>query len=480
MGYDYRNGSSNPVGSVAPLGGPTYDITQTIAAYLARLPASKVILGVPYYGRAWSTDSDKLHAKNISGTKYGASVTVVYGTAREFVVDHGRRWDPVDGVAWTAYRRQNCTAAYGCVNPWRQLYYDDAQALGLKYDLINRYNLRGAGIWALGYDGTRTELYQLLKAKFITDTVPPKISASTISTPIISPNGDGRLETTTVALTVTGHLKFGWSVQPVVNGVAGPAIRTGSQTGKTVVFTWNGRNDAGAVVADGAYRITVWTADASNNKASVQKSVTVDRRGSVVTLGASTSFISPNGDGKSDSTTLTMKADEAVTGTARLLDKNGTSVRKWSFSGAASRSWVWTGRDSAGRTVADGRYTLRVSGLDRAGNQTVSQMTVRVDRTIRSVTWSRSSFAPRAGQKARVTFALRRSATVSVSIYEGSTLVRKVWTNRALAAGTYGWTWNGKTADGAFVKPGTYKAVIDAGSWIGWSRFTRNVTVKAP
>ncbi len=72
-------------------------------------------------------------------------MTVVYGTARQYAVDHGRKWDAVEGVAYTTYRRQNCTDAYGCVNPWRQIYYDDAQALGLKYDLINRYNLRGRG-----------------------------------------------------------------------------------------------------------------------------------------------------------------------------------------------------------------------------------------------------------------------------------------------------------------------------------------------
>jgi flagellar hook assembly protein FlgD len=75
---------------------------------------------------------------------------------------------------------------------------------------------------------------------------------------------------------------------------------------------------------------------------------------------------------------------------------------------------------------------------------------------------------------------LRRAATVTVSIYQGSTLVRRIWTNRALTAGTWGWTWNGRTAAGALVKPGTYKAVVDATSWIGWSRFTRTVTVKAP
>ncbi|OGO53935.1 MAG: hypothetical protein A2Z32_14160 [Chloroflexi bacterium RBG_16_69_14] len=480
MGYDYRNGSSDPVGSVAPLGGPTYDITDTVKAYLDRLPASKVILGVPYYGRAWSTDTELLHARNISGTKYGASVTVVYGTAREYAVNHGRRWDPVDGVAWTAYRRENCTATYGCVNPWRQLYYDDAQALGLKYDLINRYNLRGAGIWALGYDGTRTELYQVLADKFITDTIPPTISGSTLSTSIISPNGDGRLETTTVGVAVTGHIRFGWTVQPLVDGVVGPPVRSGSVTGKTVTFTWNGRDDTGAVVPDGPYRITIWTADASDNRASVQKTVTVDRQPATLTLAASPTFISPNGDGHSDRTTLSMRADAWISGSARILDRNGTQVRKWIVTRTATGSWVWDGRDSAGRTVADGRYTFRVWGLDRAGNGSIRSLTARVDRTIRSVAWSRSSFVPRSGQKDRLTFVLRRAATVTVSIYQGSTLVRRIWTNRALTAGTWGWTWNGRTAAGALVKPGTYKAVVDATSWIGWSRFTRSVTVKAP
>ena len=140
----------------------------------------------------------------------------------------------MEGVAWTSYRRQNCTAAYGCVNPWREIYYDDPQALGLKYDVINRYNLRGAGIWALGYDGTRPELYQALKDKFVTDTIPPRISSASLSTPIISPNGDGRLDTTTMRVNVTGHVKFGWIVQPVTASGTGPAVRTGTMTAQPV------------------------------------------------------------------------------------------------------------------------------------------------------------------------------------------------------------------------------------------------------
>ena len=208
--------------------------------------------------------------------------------------------------------------------------------------------------------------------------------------------------------------------------------------------------------------------------------MTVDRRAAGVTLGASPGWISPNGDGHSDRTRLSWKADERIAGTARLFDKNGTTVRRWTFAAGTAGSWVWNGRNTAGTTVADGRYTLRVEGLDRAGNQTIRDLTVRVDRTIRSVTWARSSFTPRAGQKDRLTFVLRRKATVTVAIYQGSTLVRRIWTGRALAAGTYGWTWSGKTAAGAFVKPGTYRVVVDATSWIGPSRFARNVIVRAP
>ncbi|MEO8437328.1 MAG: glycosyl hydrolase family 18 protein [Chloroflexota bacterium] len=478
MGYDYRNGSSSPVGSVAPLGGPSYDITDTIRSYVGRVPASKVILGVPYYGRAWSTSTSAFGAKNISGVKNGASTTVVYSTARQYAVDHGRLWNATEAVAWTVYRRKNCTATYGCVTPWRQLYFDDAKALGLKYDAVNRYNLRGAGIWALGYDGTRTELYGMLKAKFITDTVPPVITGVSISPTVISPNGDGRMDSATMRVSVTGHLRFGWVVRSFTDGIAGPSLRSGSLDSKAVVYTWDGRTAAGALAPDGDYQITLWMADASDNRASVSRAVTVDQRAAVVNVTSSSGFISPDGDGHSDSTRLAMTADERISGAARIFDRNGGTVRRWTFSAVSAGSWAWNGRNAAGATVADGRYTFRVAGLDRAGNATTRDITLRVDRTIRSLTWAHSSFTPRTGGKDRLTVALRRSATVTVSIYGGSTLIRRIWTNRPLAAGTYGWTWNGRTAAGALVKPGTYRAVVEATSWIGASRFTRNVTVR--
>ena len=173
MGYDYRRASSRVAGSIAPLSGPEYDLTDTVAAYTTRISPSKVILGVPWYGRAWSTPSDDPHARNISGTKYGGVAEPTYAQAYDLLAAYGRRWDSVEQAPWTAYRKRTCTPAYGCVTSWRELYVDDAASLKLRYDLVNRIALRGAGIWALGFDDGHPELRAALANKFLTDRTAP-------------------------------------------------------------------------------------------------------------------------------------------------------------------------------------------------------------------------------------------------------------------------------------------------------------------
>ncbi|HUQ78237.1 MAG TPA: glycosyl hydrolase family 18 protein [Patescibacteria group bacterium] len=188
MGYDYRTSASSPVGSIAPLSGTGYDIRDTVAAYTARVAPAKLILGVPYYGRAWSTTSDAVHAANTSSTTTGASTTVVYSTAADYLAQYGRRYEAAEEVAWTAYQRENCTTG-GCVTSWRQLYVDDATALGAKYDLVNSYDLRGAGIWALGYDGTRPELWTAIGTNFLAsaDAAPPVAGVRTLAARQLNP-----------------------------------------------------------------------------------------------------------------------------------------------------------------------------------------------------------------------------------------------------------------------------------------------------
>ncbi len=220
MGYDYRGSGSSPVGSIAPLAGPRYDIADTLDAYLARVPASKLILGVPYYGRAWSTDSSALNARNISGSTYGYSSAVVYGSAMDYLAANGRRYDALEQVAWTLYHTDSCTGS--C---WRQLYVDDVQALGAKYDLVNRRGLRGVGMWALGYDGTRPELYRLLRQKFVDDTTPPVVGIDVLPT---SQSSEGFRVTWSA---YDDNAIASYDVQVATNGGAWQTWLTGTSSG---------------------------------------------------------------------------------------------------------------------------------------------------------------------------------------------------------------------------------------------------------
>jgi spore germination protein YaaH/flagellar hook assembly protein FlgD len=480
MGYDYKGSSAGTAGSIAPIGGPVYDIADTLAAYTSRIAASKVILGVPYYGRAWSTATDDLNATTTSAAKFGSSVTALYETAIELAADNGRRFDPIEGSAWTAYQRENCSKTYGCVTGWRQLYYDDAATLAAKYDLVNQYDLRGAGIWALGYDGSRPELYAVLKDKFITDTVPPVISASAVSSAAFSPNGDGRLDTTTMRLTATGLIRYGWRVQPLYDGTADPSILEGEAEGTTPTFTWNGLGADGQPVPDGAYRLTLWAADASNNRSAVGEVIVVDGVRPALTSSAAPVTISPNGDRRFDTTDLGMVSSELVTGRARVIDRTGVTVRTWKFAGLTTGSWTWDGMDEAGKPVPDRKYDFRIDAVDPAGNGTVLTLPIVVDRTIVDITWAQKAFTPADGERDKLTVQLLRPATVSVSIYQGKTLVRRALVDKAMPKGNWTWSWNGLNGHRELVEPGVYTAAVTTTTALGVSRLTRTVTVEAP
>jgi spore germination protein YaaH len=160
MGYDFRGGSPATTGSIDPLVSPSvYDLTNAVDAFRAQAPASKIILGLPWYGHAWSTwGRNDLNAPPADPTIYGRPASVPYSTAAGLAAmtdsTHlGKLYDTHEQTAWTAYLGNYTTdgVQMGQLS-WRELYFDDAQALSAKLDAIDGWNLRGAGIWALGYD----------------------------------------------------------------------------------------------------------------------------------------------------------------------------------------------------------------------------------------------------------------------------------------------------------------------------------------
>ena len=77
------------------------DVNQAVADPGGRAP-SRIIWGVPYYGRAWRTQSNALNAPTVPGAA-GNSVANYYPANLALAAQHGRLWDAFGKVPWFAY-----------------------------------------------------------------------------------------------------------------------------------------------------------------------------------------------------------------------------------------------------------------------------------------------------------------------------------------------------------------------------------------
>ncbi len=162
MAYGYWWNGSSTAGPVSPLTGSNYNVTRTVNEYLQQTgyAADRIILGLPYYGIEWQTTSDQVGAGT---TSYGESRT--YQTAVQNAQTYGRRWHDGYKNPWYAYFQNNS---------WHQCWYDDSLSLSYKYQLALAKQLAGIGIWALGYDGPRPELWGAIEDHFFAaDSFPP-------------------------------------------------------------------------------------------------------------------------------------------------------------------------------------------------------------------------------------------------------------------------------------------------------------------
>ena len=159
MGYGYHWSGSSTTGPNSPLTGSGYTITWTVIDYLNKtnFQSEKLILGCPYYGFVWPSTSG-IPGTATTGSGESQFYTEMEGSALSF----GKTWHESSQTPWYSYEN----------NGWYQGWYDDSLSLSLKYDFALYNDLKGIGIWALGYDGNNTELWDLLYAKF-GDAAPP-------------------------------------------------------------------------------------------------------------------------------------------------------------------------------------------------------------------------------------------------------------------------------------------------------------------
>jgi spore germination protein YaaH len=153
MGYDYYWSGSSTAGPVSPLEGENYNVTRSVNTYItAGVNPEKLFLGVPWYGYDWPV-ADNLRKSTATGT----ATSRIYTAAKTLAAANGYNFDPYTSVPWVRYTSSSL---------WRQLWYDDTLSLSMKYNLVNKKNLGGIGIWALSYEGGSPEMWRTISKAF--------------------------------------------------------------------------------------------------------------------------------------------------------------------------------------------------------------------------------------------------------------------------------------------------------------------------
>ncbi|MFC6239611.1 FlgD immunoglobulin-like domain containing protein, partial [Longivirga aurantiaca] len=199
-----------------------------------------------------------------------------------------------------------------------------------------------------------------------------------VSPSVISPNADGRRDSTVV--TYTFEQKQGGALR--VKTASGTVVRTVNLTPRaadTYTWTWNGRNTAGTVVPNGTYTVEVVTTsviDTVTWKGAATAKVTIDKTKPVASsvVPSSPSYY-PMVDGYRDTSSLGATSNEAVSAFAVYI-YNSSGLRIRTITGGAKPAGrvaaLWNGKTNSGARPPAGTYAFQVMLQDVAGNQTLS------------------------------------------------------------------------------------------------------------
>ncbi len=315
-------------------------------------------------------------------------------------------------------------------------------------------------------------------AKRIGTAVVATLSASA---PLISPNGDGVLDSTGLNVGITAAAD--WRL--ALKDAGGQTVASWSGQGAAAAVTWNGTSN-GSGVPDGVYTAELTATPAGGDATSASTQITVDTAAPrLAGAGVSPSSFSPNGDRQAETATAAYSPAEACAVRVGVLDTSGRVVRwlqGWHARQARSYSVTWDGRiTSGGGLVAapEGLYRFDVERRDAAGNIARQGLKVTLDKTLRSPAATPVTISPDGDGVRDVTklgFTLTRKAAVTVRILSAGTVVRTL-TLGDLAAGARSATWDGRADSGEYLASGRPTFTVTAVSTLGESSVGKNLVV---
>ncbi len=139
MGYDEHTSLSEEAGSVASIS----FVSEGVANTLLEVPAEQIILGIPFYTRIWTIDSEGLScvAKGMSET-----YSFYSGYNAEPV------WSEEDGQYYVQIDLEECTY---------KIWLEEETSIARKLEVMQTNGLAGAAFWKLGQE--RSSVWETIK-----------------------------------------------------------------------------------------------------------------------------------------------------------------------------------------------------------------------------------------------------------------------------------------------------------------------------
>jgi Tol biopolymer transport system component/subtilase family serine protease len=293
-----------------------------------------------------------------------------------------------------------------------------------------------------------------------------------LNSAFLSPNSDGSQDNVNLTYDVDENSTLDIEIHDLnqtgnTENIAEPAIRTllsdFAHPGGQDYVEWDGRNDSGTVVPDGTYAIVVFGEDTCGNGKMKWAKVEVDNTPpeAVITYPLSS-------DQVGNTVEISATADDLNLVNYVLDAGQGDNPEDWlivSSGTAPVRDGVIGVWNNYG---LEGRWTLRLTAVDAAGNISTSMSTIDIGSRKNLITAFSSSpkfISPNddgCNDYSMMNYTLSETCDVTLDVIDSTGSVRKEYLSSHSVSGAYSETWDGRDEPGMKVSDGTYALRLHA------------------